>query len=190
MLDTSPENLPDSDAWNTDVTFIKTPPIGSVLMARMLPPGGGDTSWSSNVTAHNALSQPFRRFLHGLTAVHVSTHDFTKEQHAGGDQAKWNEAVKNNPPVVHPVTGKLGLFINSIWTTRIVELSKSESDMVLRYLFTHCAKPEFTGRWKWSVGDVAFWDTRLTQHYALADYLPRRRIMHRATILGDELGGP
>ena len=77
------------------------------------------------------------------------------------------------------------LFVNEGFTTRIVELSATESDAVLRQLFAHLAKPEFTVRWRWKVGDLAFWDNRLTQHYATADYLPARRVMHRATILGD-----
>ena len=78
-----------------------------------------------------------------------------------------------------------GLFVNDGFTTRIVELGATESDAVLRQLFAHIAKPEHTVRWRWKLGDVAFWDNRLTQHYATADYLPARRVMHRATILGD-----
>jgi taurine dioxygenase len=91
---------------------------------------------------------------------------------------------------VHPESGRKGLFVNEGFTTRIVELSAAESDAVLRLLFKHVAKPEFTVRWKWKEGDVAFWDNRLTQHYALADYLPHRRVMHRATVLGDKPAGP
>ena len=86
----------------------------------------------------------------------------------------------------HPVTGRQGLFVNEGFTTRIVELSATESHAVLRQLFAHLCKPEFTVRWRWKVGDLAFWGNRLTQHDATADYyLPNRRVMHRATILGD-----
>ena len=85
----------------------------------------------------------------------------------------------------HPVSGLQGLFVNEGFTTRIVELGLSESDAALRQLFAHLARPEFTVRWRWKLGDVAFWDNRLTQHYATADYLPHRRVMHRATLLGD-----
>ncbi|NDG40558.1 MAG: hypothetical protein EBY28_14585 [Betaproteobacteria bacterium] len=95
---------------------------------------------------------------------------------------QWEKARANHPPLLHPVvrthpvSGRQGLFVNEGFTTRIVELSASESD---------AAKPEFTVRWRWKLGDVAFWDNRLTQHYATADYLPARRVMHRATIMGD-----
>jgi taurine dioxygenase len=91
-------------------------------------------------------------------------------------------------PVIrtHPVSGRRGLFVNEGFTSRIVELQKKESDALLAFLREHIAKPEFTVRWRWKRHDLAFWDNRLTQHYATADYLPQRRIMHRATILGDK----
>ncbi|CDL53221.1 alpha-ketoglutarate-dependent taurine dioxygenase [Klebsiella pneumoniae] len=91
-------------------------------------------------------------------------------------------------PVVrtHPVTGKQALFVNEGFTTRIVEVSEKESAALLNFLFAHVTKPEFQVRWRWQPNDVAIWDNRVTQHYANADYLPQRRIMHRATILGDK----
>jgi len=195
VLDTHADNRPDNDTWHTDVTFIKTPPLGSILAAKVIPPNGGDTIWSSSVAAYEALSKPFRTFLDGLTAVHSFEKAFTF-QRWGSDKEKYDEAVRNNPPVVHPVirvhpvTGKKGIFVNEGFTSHIVELKKTESDVVLKMLFIHIAKAEFTIRWKWSVGDVAIWDNRLTQHYAIADYLPHRRVMNRATILGDIPRGP
>ncbi|MEQ1769907.1 MAG: taurine dioxygenase [Devosia sp.] len=197
VLDTSHNNLPDNDNWHTDVTFIETPPLGAILAAKTIPPSGGDTSWSSTIVAYEALSEPFRNFLDGLTAAHNIEKSFPESRWGQAeDKARFEEAKKKNPPVVHPVvrvhpeSGRKGLFVNEGFTTRIVELSGSESDAVLRVLFKHVAKPEFTVRWKWKEGDVAFWDNRLTQHYALADYLPHRRIMHRATVLGDKPVGP
>ena len=103
----------------------------------------------------------------------------------------WESAVAKYPdiahPVVrtHPVSGKRGLFVNEGFTSRIVELDKKESDAILAFLRAHIAKPEFTVRWRWKQYDLAFWDNRLTQHYATVDYLPHRRVMHRATVLGD-----
>lgn len=192
VLDTSVANLPDNDNWHTDVTFIETPPLGAILVAKALPPVGGDTSWSSMVAAYEALSEPLRRFLDGLRATHDFTKSFPQERWGqGDDEPRWQEARRKSPPVTHPVvrthpvTGRRGLFVNEGFTTRIVGLSAPESDAMLRLLFTHVTKPEFTIRWRWKLGDVAFWDNRLTQHYALADYLPHRRVMHRATILGD-----
>lgn len=103
-------------------------------------------------------------------------------------------AQRANPPVVHPVirlhpvSKRKGIFVNASFTTRIIELCPRESELVLQYLTTHVAKPEFTVRWRWKQYDLAFWDNRLTQHYASADYMPHRRVMHRATILGDTPG--
>lgn len=192
VLDTDANNLPDNDNWHTDVTFIETPPLGAVLHARQLPPSGGDTLWSSMTAAFEALSPRVRRLLDGLTAEHDFEKSFPRERFAGPeDQERWLAARLRNPsvrhPVVrrHPVTGAPGLFVNFGFTIRIVDLPKAESEALLRFLFEHVARPEFTVRHRWRPGDVAFWDNRATQHYAVADYLPARRVMHRATILGD-----
>ena len=193
VLDTHGDNLPDNDNWHTDVTFIQTPPMGSLLSARQLPPLGGDTLWSSNIAAYEALSKPMRTMLDGLTAEHDMVKSFPTHRFARTPEERmaWNAAREKNPPVIHPVvrthpvSGRRGLFVNEGFTTRIVELGASESDAMLRFLARHSAKPEFTVRWRWKTHDFAFWDNRLTQHYATADYLPHRRVMHRATILGD-----
>lgn len=194
LLDTSTHNLPDNDNWHTDVTFIQTPPMAALLSAKLLPPSGGDTLWSSGVAAFEALSQPFQKLLDGLTAEH----DILKSFHAvrfartPEEQLRYDTARTNNPVVVHPVirthpvTGKKGIFVNEGFTTRILELTLPESDTVLALLVKHIAKPEFTVRWRWKANDFAFWDNRLTQHYATNDYLPHRRVMHRATVLGDK----
>jgi hypothetical protein len=84
----------------------------------------------------------------------------------------------------HPVSGRKALFVNEGFTTRINELSELESDALLRLLFAHATRPEFSIRWRWQENDVAFWDNRVTQHFAVDDYRPNRRVMHRATILG------
>lgn len=108
------------------------------------------------------------------------------------EHRRWQEAVAKHPPLLHPVvrthpvTGKQALFVNEGFTTRIVEVSEKESAALLNFLFAHVTKPEFQVRWRWQPNDVAIWDNRVTQHYANADYLPQRRIMHRATILGDK----
>jgi taurine dioxygenase len=194
VLDTSTGNPPDNDNWHTDVTFIETPPMGALLSAKLLPPSGGDTLWSSGIAAFDALSPPLQRMLDGLTAEHDILKSFSAARFARtpSEQARFNAARDNNPVVVHPVirthpvTGKKGIFVNEGFTTRIRELSLPESDAVLALLVKHIAKPEFTVRWRWKANDLAFWDNRLTQHYATNDYLPHRRIMNRATVLGDK----
>jgi taurine dioxygenase len=193
VLDTDLVDLQDNAIWHTDVTFTQTPPMGSVLVARMLPPQGGDTLWSSNIAAFEALSPAMQAFLMPLTATHDISQSFPSERFAmtAEAQARLDAAKRNNPPVTHPVvrthpvSGRRGLFVNEGFTTHINELTAAESRALLPLLFAHSAKPEFVMRWKWRDGDVAFWDNRITQHYAADDYRPARRIMNRATIIGD-----
>lgn len=193
VLDTDDSNPPDNDNWHTDITFTETPAQAALLSARLLPPTGGDTLWASNTAAFEALSAPWQRLLEGLHAEHDFQKSFPAWRFARTpeERVRWEAACAKHPPVRHPVvrthpeTGQSGLFINEGFTTRIVELGATESDAVLRQLFAHVAKSEFTVRWRWKVGDLAFWDNRCTQHYACANYLPHRRVMHRATILGE-----
>jgi taurine dioxygenase len=193
VLDTDLVDLQDNAIWHTDVTFTQTPPMGSVLVARMLPPQGGDTLWSSNIAAFEALSPAMQAFLTPLTATHDISQSFPSERFAltGEAQARLDAAKRNNPPVTHPVvrthpvSGRRGLFVNEGFTTHINELTAAESRALLPLLFAHSSKPEFVVRWKWRDGDVAFWDNRMTQHYAADDYRPSRRVMNRATIIGD-----
>jgi taurine dioxygenase len=194
LIDTHEGFLPDNDNWHTDVTFSETPPLAGILAAKRLPPLGGDTLWSSSAAAYDALSEPVRRFLQGLTAQHSVAKSFPPErwQNDPEFQARYERAVAKHPPVnhpvvrTHPVSGRKGLFVNEGFTTHINELKPRESQTLLSFLFAHVAQPEFTVRWRWSVDDIAFWDNRITQHYAIADYLPERRTMHRATVIGDK----
>lgn len=194
LIDTHPGFLPDNDNWHTDVTFSQTPPLAGILAAKRLPTAGGDTLWSSSSAAYEALSEPMRRFLDGLTATHSVAKSFPAERWANDPAAKerYARAVAKHPPVshpvirTHPVSGRKGLFVNEGFTTHINELPAPESQAVLAFLFALVGRPELTVRWKWQVDDVAFWDNRVTQHYAIADYLPERRTMHRATVNGDK----
>ncbi|MEI9990056.1 MAG: taurine dioxygenase [Rhizomicrobium sp.] len=193
ILDNHGGNPTDNDAWHTDVTFIETPPLGAILYAKLLPPEGGDTVWADMQAAYEGLSKPLQRFLSELDAVH----DFARGFPARGVVAKGAGAekhaktVEEHPPVIHPVvrthpeTGADGLFVNYGFTDRIKGLRREESNALLSLLFAHIQKPEYQVRWKWKENSVAFWDNRVTQHYAVNDYLPHRRIMNRATILGD-----
>jgi len=193
VIDTHGSFLPDNDNWHTDVTFSATPPLAGILAAKQLPSVGGDTLWSSNLAAYEALSSPMKRMLEGLTAEHSVVKSFPAGRW-GADPAfkeRYERAVAKHPPVTHPVvrthpvSGRKALFVNEGFTTRINELEPRESDALLAFLFSHAGRPEFIVRWQWRVDDVAFWDNRITQHYAVADYLPQRRIMHRATVIGD-----
>jgi taurine dioxygenase len=194
VLDTDENFLPDNDNWHTDVTFSETPPLAAILAAKRIPSTGGDTLWSSSHAAYNALSAPMKIFLEGLTAQHSVAKSFPAErwQSDPAFKERYQRAVAKYPPVdhpvvrTHPVSGRKGLFVNEGFTTHINELSPGESRAVLEYLFAHAGRPEFTVRWRWKVDDLVFWDNRNTQHYAVADYLPERRTMYRATVNGDK----
>ena len=196
ILDNQRNDLTDNAIWHTDVTFIKTPPLGSVLAAKQVPEFGGDTLWSSSFAAWKALSPRLQTLLDGLTATHDFTRSFPVERYGDTPEAleQWDQARRANPPLshpvvrTHPVTKQKGLFVNQGFTSRINELPHDESKAILRLLFAHISRPEFTVRWHWQVGDVAFWDNRSTQHYATDDYNDGvvHRVMYRATILGDK----
>ncbi|HEX4293420.1 MAG TPA: taurine dioxygenase [Rhizomicrobium sp.] len=193
ILDNHAGNPTDNDAWHTDVTFIETPPLGAILYAKLLPAEGGDTCWANMQAAYEGLSKPLQRFLAELDAVHDFNRGFPQggqvAKQAGKDKA--GKALDEHPPVIHPVvrthpeTGADGLFVNYGFTDRIKGLRRNESAALLNMLFVHIQQPEFQVRWRWKPNAIAFWDNRVTQHYAVNDYLPNRRIMNRATILGD-----
>ena len=194
LLDNHESFLPDNDNWHTDVTFSKTPPLAGILAAKRIPPVGGDTLWSDCTAAYEALSEPLRRLLDGLTAQHSVAKSFPPErwQNDPAFKERYERAVAKHPPVdhpvvrTHPVSRRKGLFVNEGFTTHINGVKPRESEALLKFLFALAGQPEFTLRWSWTIGDVAFWDNRNTQHYAVADYLPERRTMHRATVNGDE----
>ncbi|WP_434602498.1 taurine dioxygenase [Pseudomonas sp. Z4-7] len=193
VLDTAITDVRDNAVWHTDVTFLPTPAMGAVLSAKLLPAFGGDTLWASGIAAYEALSAPLKSLLEGLTATHDFTRSFPLERfgNTAEDRLRWEEARRKNPPLshpvirTHPVSGRRALFVNEGFTTRINELSETESEAILKLLFAHATRPEFTVRWRWQANDVAFWDNRVTQHFAVDDYRPNRRVMHRATVLGD-----
>ena len=193
VLDTAVTDVRDNAVWHTDVTFLPTPAMGAVLSAKQLPAFGGDTLWASGIAAFEGLSKPLQVLLDGLTATHDFTKSFPLERFGSTpeDLARWEQTRKNNPPLshpvirTHPVSERKSLFVNEGFTTKINELSEAESEAILKLLFAHATRPEYTIRWRWQENDVAFWDNRVTQHYAVDDYRPNRRVMHRATILGD-----
>lgn len=193
LIDTDVTDVRDNAIWHTDVTFLAAPALGAVLAAKQVPAFGGDTLWANGVAAFEALSAPLKRLLDGLTATHELTKSFPTERFGNTPEAleRYEKARKDHPPLSHPVvrthpaTGRKALFVNEGFTTRINELESRESESLLAFLFHHVSRPEFTVRWQWKANDIAFWDNRITQHYAIDDYRPNRRVMHRATILGD-----
>jgi taurine dioxygenase len=194
ILDTAVTDVRDNAIWHTDVTFLPEPAMGAVLSAKLLPPKGGDTLWASGIAAFEALSAPLQNLLDGLTATHDFTRSFPLERYGSTpeDYARWDETRRKHPPQshpvvrTHPVSGRKALFVSEGFTSKLNELEPAESQALLTFLFAHATKPEFFVRWRWQENDIAFWDNRVTQHYAVDDYRPARRVMQRATILGDK----
>jgi taurine dioxygenase len=177
----------NGEGWHSDVSCDVEPPMGSILYMTEVPPeGGGDPLFANTYRAYETLSEPIRKMLQGLTALHDSS-----KAHYYRVKATDREAMKfpnAEHPVVrtHPVTGKQGLYVNRGFTLRIPQLKKNESDALLEMLYRHSETPEFQCRFKWRPNSVAFWDNRCAQHHAMFDYFPHRRYGHRVTVCGDK----
>ncbi len=181
-----------ADRWHRDRTYLEVPPLGSILQCVQRPELGGDTCWASMYAAYDALSQPMQKFVDGLKAVHsierLASYSRKVSETLGDRLANWPST--EHPLVeVHPETGRKALNVNANWTSHIVGMSRSESDMLLGFLFDHVKSPEFQVRFKWQQNDVAFWDNRCCLHYAVADYTTRR-IMKRVALVGNKPMGP
>jgi taurine dioxygenase len=175
--------------WHSDTSYLEEPPMGSMLLARELPPYGGDTIFASQYLAYEALSEGMRRMLDGLVALNSSSRaDVTKtrEDRIRERAARSDEFAAEHPVVrTHPETGRKALYVNIAHTARFKGMTEEESLPLLNFLFQHQVKPEFTCRFQWRVGSLAFWDNRCVQHNPVNDYHGHRRLMHRITLAGD-----
>ena len=180
------------EGWHTDHSYDQVPAMGSILRAIEMPPYGGDTLFVSMGAAYEALSEPMRRFLDGLMAVHSSRHVFgvttlDSEAAKSGRLSNAEAATQDarHPVVItHPLSGRRGLFVNPVFTTHIEGLTAEESTAILDMLYEHCRQPEFQCRVRWREGDITMWDNRATWHKAINDYQGFRRLMHRVTVDG------
>ena len=174
------------EAWHSDVSCDEEPPMGSILYIQEVPPdGGGDTMFANMYQAYESLSEPLRKMLDGLTAIHDSWKaHYDRKPGEGSDM----QFPRFEHPVVrvHPVTGRKLLFVDRGFTTRIVQLGRAESDALLSFLFQHIETPKLSCRFRWQKNSIAFWDNRSAQHQAIFDYWPHRRYGHRVTICGDK----
>jgi len=177
-------------SWHTDHSYDEVPAMGSILMTRITPRHGGDTVFSNMFLAYEALSDGLKNILGQLKAVHSSRHAFGPSVDNQGAFNNAEAATQDSihPMVIsHPISGKKALYINPGFTIGIEGWHRSESEPLLEMLYQHAVKPEFTHRFKWQEGSVAFWDNRATWHYALNDYPTETRLMHRITIEGEAL---
>jgi len=171
--------------WHSDVSCDLEPPMGSILYMHDLPPVGGDTLFASMYAAYDALSEPMKRMLEPLTAMHEGEHVY-RGRYGVNDTGRVFPKAEHPVVRTHPVSGRKALYVNGGFTTRIVQLKRAESDALLQFLYRHAETPEFHCRFRWQVNSVAFWDNRCMQHHAMWDYYPQRRHGHRVTIKGDK----
>jgi alpha-ketoglutarate-dependent taurine dioxygenase len=175
--------------WHSDTTYLERPPMASMLYALETPPQGGDTLFANQYLAYESLSERWKQALASLTGINSSTKaEVTRSREdrlrAAGVETK---ALTGEHPVVrtHPETGRKALYVNAGHTTQFKGFTAEESAPLLDFLFRHQVKAEFTCRYRWEPGSLAFWDNRCTQHYPVNDYHGFRRIMHRVTLAGD-----
>lgn len=177
--------------WHTDTAYLDKPPMATMLVAREVPPYGGDTLFANMYLAYETLSEGMKRMLDGLTAINKSAKaDVTRTREdrirdSGKTEAR-KEYVSEHPVVrTHPETGRKALYVNVGHTAHFKDMSEEESAPLLNYLFQHQTRPEFTCRFSWRPGSVALWDNRCVLHNPVNDYHGFRRVMHRITLAGD-----
>jgi len=177
--------------WHSDMSFLETPAIGSILYAVELPEWGGDTLFASQAAAYDALSDGLKATLEGLNAVHSASREYSSSGASAQKRGSMNVAAEADGYVgeyvhpmvlVHPESGRKALYVNPAFTLRIEGWKTKESKALLDYLFDHCRYEAFTTRFAWAKGSVAFWDNRSVWHFALNDYPGQRRHMRRVTV--------
>lgn len=181
--------------WHSDFSFLDEPPSLTLLHAIELPAVGGDTLWSSQYAAYEALSPGMQALLEPLRAVQTAWPHGTRGPGLNAAVSKSVVMTRNDPtadrevlhPVVrvHPVTGRKALFVNPVYTQWFEGMTEAESRPLLEYLFDHATRPEFTCRLHWTPGTLAIWDNRCLLHLAINDYDGSRRLLHRTTVAGD-----
>jgi len=177
--------------WHSDTAYLDEPPAGTMLIAREVPPYGGDTLFASGALAYETLSDGMKGMLDGLIAVnHSAKADVTRTREDrvrdGGKTEAKKEYISEHPVVrTHPETGRKALYVNVGHTVRFKDMTEEESAPLLNYLFQHQVRPEFTCRFSWRVGSMALWDNRCVLHNPVNDYHGYRRVMHRITLAGD-----
>lgn len=182
-----------ANAWHTDVTFVAAYPKASILRAVVSPSAGGDTVWANTAAAYESLPEPLKALADGLRAIHTNAYDYAaakpraREEDIERHRAVFASTVyETEHPVVrvHPVTGERHLLLGQ-FVKGFVGLSGPDSRRLFDLLQDHVTRLENTVRWRWRAGDVAIWDNRATQHYAVDDYGDRHRVMRRVTLAGD-----
>ncbi len=178
--------------WHSDTAYLERPPMGSMLYALEIPPYGGDTLFANQYLAYETLSEGLKKTLAGLVGINTSTKadaSKTREDRLREAGAEMKVLVGEHPVVrTHPETGRKALYVNVGHTIGFKGWTEEESRPLLDHLFAHQVSPEFTCRFRWEPGSLAFWDNRCAQHNPVNDYHGFRRVMHRVTLAGDRPG--
>ena len=188
ILENDEKNPSKIEKWHTDMTFKKIPPLGSILLGKVIPEKGGDTLFASLSAAYSDLPLDLKQSLEEMTAVHSFEYGFKESLAEPYGKEKLAQALIDNPPVehpvvcTHPVTGKKLIYVNSLFTLKINSLSDSESSELLEFLCDHIKKEKYQCRFSWEINSIAFWDNRSVIHKPDNDYWPQLRRMERITI--------
>jgi len=188
ILENDEKNPSKIEKWHTDMTFKKIPPLGSILLGKVIPEKGGDTLFASLSAAYSDLPLDLKQSLEEMTAVHSFEYGFKESLAEPYGREKLAQALIDNPPVehpvvcTHPVTGKKLIYVNSLFTLKINSLSDSESSELLEFLCDHIKKEKYQCRFSWEINSIAFWDNRSVIHKPDNDYWPQLRRMERITI--------
>ncbi len=188
ILENDRENPSKIDEWHTDMSFKAMPPLGSILIGRVVPDNRGDTMFSNLAAAYEDLPGSLKRSLEGMTATHSFAYGFKESIAEPGGRERLKDAINNNPDVVHPVirthpvTGRKLIFLNRLFTRKIDGLSERKSNDLLNSLCDHMVQDKYVYRFNWRKNSIAFWDNRSVLHVPVNDYWPALRRMERVTI--------
>jgi alpha-ketoglutarate-dependent taurine dioxygenase len=182
-----------ANSWHTDVTFVDAYPKASILRSVVAPASGGDTVWANTATAYQDLSAELQALADQLWAVHSNEYDYaaakpnvTAEQQENYRRIFTSTVYETEHPLVrvHPVSGEKTLLLGH-FVKRLKGYSLFDSTHLFNLLQSHVTRLENTVRWRWQAGDVAIWDNRATQQYAVDDYGTQERVVRRVTLQGD-----
>jgi taurine dioxygenase len=172
--------------WHSDTSYMPEPPMATMLIGRVVPPFGGDTLFANGYLAYETLSPGMKRFLDSARVVNASGAPLAIKTRENVNKSAQSEFLSEHPAArTHPETGRKSLYVNPAHSIRFADMTEEESAPILAYLFSHQVRPEFTCRFSWDEGTLAFWDNRCALHNPVNDYHGYERVMHRVTIKGD-----
>ena len=190
ILESTPDKPSKIELWHSDMTFSATPPSLTIVQGKIIPEVGGDTLFSSAAGAFDALSEPMQRLLLPLSAEHDFANGFKESLAEPGGRERLQDALDANPPVVHPLirthptSKRRAIYVNPLFTTRIMEMQADESEALLELLYKLCVADELTVRLNWEPDTVVVWDNAVALHKPVNDFFPQHRMLHRLTVRG------